>query len=168
MRCHLIVIGLMGTGKTTLGRVLAARLALPLRDSDAAIERETGRTVRELAAIEGHDAMHEREAESLLEALAEPTRTVICAAASTIEREECRVALRRAFVVWLHADPDIVAGRFGPGDHRPRFGLQPADLLERQVRQRSALFAAVADLSLDGAEDPQVNADRVVAALSDR
>ncbi len=158
----------MGTGKSTLGRLLAGRLGVPMRDSDAAIQGQTGQTVRELALTEGVDVMHEREARSLLDALDDPTRSVICAAASTIDRDDCRAALAGAFVVWLHADPAVLAGRFGRGDHRPRFGTTPAELLDRQARDRTARFRAAADLGLDATEPPETNAGRVLAALSDR
>lgn len=158
----------MGTGKSTVGRLVASRLGVPLRDSDAAIQGLTGQTVRELAATEGVDAMHEREARSLLDALGDPAPSVICAAASTIDREDCRAALAGAFVAWLQADPAVLAGRFGRRDHRPRFGTTPAALLERQARERTERFRAAADLELDATEPPAANAGRVLAALGDR
>lgn len=168
MDSHVVLVGLMGSGKSTLGRVLAARLDWPLRDSDAAIEGETGHTVRDLAVSEGIEAMHGREAANLLGALAEPGRSVICAAASTIDREDCRKALAGAFVVWLHADPAVLARRFRGSDHRPRFGSDPADVLDRQERARAHAFRAAADLELDGTGDPGANAERILAALGDR
>ena len=69
---HIVLMGLMGTGKTTTGRVLAGRLDWPMRDSDEAIEAATGRSVRELRDEIGTDAMHDLEATALLRALEAP------------------------------------------------------------------------------------------------
>src|SRR5258707_15898480 len=90
---HIAIIGLMGAGKTTVGRALAARLGWTWRDSDATIEAATGETVRQLRDEEGVDAMHGREAAALLTALAEDPPSVISAAASVIDVPECREAL---------------------------------------------------------------------------
>jgi shikimate kinase len=88
---HVVVVGLMGSGKTVVGRRLAASLGRPWRDSDREIEAATGLTVRQLRDRDGVDAMHALEARHLLEArAAEPS--VINAAASTIDVPGCRAA----------------------------------------------------------------------------
>ena len=165
MTSHVVLVGLMGAGKSTVGRVLADLLDVPLEDSDRAIEGSTGHTVAELALSEGVSAMHGREASDLLQALAEPPPTVISAAASTIDDENCRAALADAFVVWLRADPAVLARRFADQDHRPSLDSSPAILLARQDRARSALFRQVADLELDATAEPTANAERIAAAL---
>ena len=67
---HVALVGLMASGKTTVGRGLAEALDWPFSDSDASIERERGTTVRALADEVGVDAMHELEGAHLLQALA--------------------------------------------------------------------------------------------------
>ena len=89
---HIVLVGLMGSGKTTVGAALAAALGVPLRDSDADIERDTGLTGRDIAARDGIDALHALEARQLLDALDEPGTTVITAAASTLDDPACRVS----------------------------------------------------------------------------
>ncbi len=76
---HVVIIGLMGAGKTSVGRRLAERLGRTWRDSDADIEAATGATVRELRDREGVDAMHARESAQLLDALATTEPSVISA-----------------------------------------------------------------------------------------
>jgi shikimate kinase len=148
----LVVVGLMATGKTTVARLLAERLDLPFHDNDEEIEEATGgRTVAQLAASEGVEAMHHREAKQLLDALACPSPAVVAAAASVVDDAACMAALRRegVVVVWLRATVATMLGRFGSGPHRPSFGQPPGDLLNDQLRRRGPRFEAVARLVVD-------------------
>jgi len=165
--CHLVLVGLMGSGKTTVGRLVAADLGWPMRDSDTEIEAREGRTVRELDAALGTEAMHALEAEALLGALAAPDPGVICAAASVVDDEGCLAALRdpTLVVVWLRISPATAAARFESRGHRPRFGEDPAALLARQAAARESRFRSVADLELDADEAPADLAARVVDAV---
>jgi shikimate kinase len=164
---HVVVVGLMASGKTSVAAALAARLGRELRDSDADIAAATGRSVRELAATEGPDAMHDREAAHLLRALAADERAVIAAAASTIERDDCRRALAaRAVTVWLDVATDVLAARFAAGGHRPDFGRPVVQLLADQRARRAPLFAGSADVVVrDPDASPVEIADAVLAAL---
>jgi shikimate kinase len=164
---HLVVLGLMASGKTALATELAHRLDRPLHDSDTDIEAATGRTVRELAATEGPDAMHDREAAQLLDALATTAPAVIAAAASTVERVECRRAMAAALVVWLDVPTDVLAARFASRPHRPDFGRPVAELLAQQRARRGPLFEAVAGVVLrnDGDVAPEVLVEQVLALV---
>lgn len=148
---HVVLVGLMGSGKTTVGRALAAALGRPFSDSDRAISRETAKTVRELAEELGVEEMHELEAEHLLGALARPEPTVIAAAASTIEDPRCREALAApgVRVIWLRASPPALAGRFPQLRHRPRFGRRPRGLLAEQAAHRDPLYAALRPIVIE-------------------
>ena len=90
---HILLVGLMGAGKTTIGRELAGRLGRPFLDSDAQLAALGGRTAREIAAADGIERLHELEATALLAALDEPVPSVIAAAASVIEDPASRAAL---------------------------------------------------------------------------
>jgi probable F420-dependent oxidoreductase len=154
---HFVLVGLMGAGKTTVGRGLAEALGWPFNDSDAAIEREQGSTVRALADEIGVEAMHELEAAHLLRALADPGPSVIAAAASTIDDPECRAALTEPGIrtIWLKADPSVLARRFDRKRHRPRFGRAPAGLLAEQAREREPLFRSLHPVEIETAgKDP--------------
>lgn len=148
---HIVLVGLMGSGKTTVGAALATALGVPVRDSDTDIERETGMTGRQHAARDSIDALHALESRQLLEALERPGTTVISAAASTLDDPACRSALRdpKHLVVWLDASPAALATRLKPDDHRPAIGPDMAEVLERQVVQRTPSLREVADLRLD-------------------
>ncbi len=145
-----MLVGLMGSGKTTVGARVATALGWPLRDSDPEIEAREGRTVRELREAIGVDRMHAIESAHLLEGIAGREPAVIAAAASVIEDEACRDALSAAdvLVVWLRAAPSTLAGRFWERPHRPAFGADPETFLAERARRRDALFEEVADLQL--------------------
>jgi shikimate kinase len=151
---HVVLVGLMGTGKTSVGRVLAERLGRRLFDSDAIIEERTGRTVRQIFADDGEPAFRSLETDVLLEALDQPTPAVIAAAGGIILAEQNRVALQRApaKVVWLRAEPDSLIERVRTGLHRPLIDDDPAGTLRRMHQIREPLYREVADMiiSVDG------------------
>jgi shikimate kinase len=149
---HVVLVGLMGSGKTSVGRRIAAQLGWPYRDSDKDIEAATGLTARELGDRDGVDAMHALEAQLLLDALADRAASVISAAASTVEVPECRTAMRAPdiAVVWLRAAPEVLAKRFAAKDrHRPEFGSSPEAFLTEQAERRHPLFASLDPIVID-------------------
>lgn len=148
---HLALVGLMGVGKTTVGRLLAGSLHWPFADSDAAIEGREGASVREIQRRRGAPALHALEAAVLLEALREPGPSVICAAASTIEDERCRQALAQPDVlaVWLSATLETMVARYDRDPHRPRYAEGTRAALAAQVAARAALYASVAALTIE-------------------
>jgi len=144
---HLVLVGMMGVGKSTVARVVADRLGRRVFDSDAVIEARTGRTVREIFATDGEPAFRELESEVLLEALREPTPVVIAGAGGVVLSTTNRAALKGsgARVVWLCADPVTLVERVKGGGHRPLLDADPAGTLQRMFDEREALYREVAD-----------------------
>lgn len=165
---HVVLVGLMGSGKTTVGRILAARLGWPWRDSDAEIEVATGLTVRELRDRDGVESMHDLEAAQLLHALDEPGPSVISAAASVVDVEACRRALSNPdlAVVWLRGSPEVLADRFATGEHRPAYGALPRDFLADQAERREPWLRKLDPIVIDvDAIDAHEAATRAEEAL---
>ena len=144
---HVVLVGMMGVGKSSVGRSLAAELGRPLLDSDEMIESEVGRTVREIWADDGEAAFRALEAATLERALAEEEPSVIAAAGGGVLSERNRDALRSAdaHVVWLLADVDVLLERVRAGGHRPLLDDDPEGTLRRMYAERAALYQEVAD-----------------------
>jgi len=163
---HIVLVGMMGTGKTTVGTLLAKRLGRPFIDSDAEVEARTGRTVREIFETDGEAAYRPLETDALLDALASPVPAVIAAAGGVVLAERNRRALdeQAALVVWLRADPAVLAGRVRHHDHRPLLDNDPAAALARLAAERTPLYAQVADVIVDeGTKTPDEIADEILS-----
>lgn len=151
---HLVLVGMMGTGKSTVGRVLAERLDRELHDSDAMIEARTGQTVREIWKAVGEPAYRALETEVLIEALRREEPSVIAAAGGIVLRPENRELLKgdSAHVVWLVADVEVLVDRVSHGGHRPLLDDDPRGALTAMWNDRAELYREVADaiVSVDG------------------
>ena len=173
---HVVLIGLMGTGKTTIGVLVARRLSLRLLDGDALLAAWVGVEAVTMRDTAGEDALHRAESRILLEALAGQDPSVIAPAASVVDDPACRAALRAPgiAVAWLRADPAVLGQRFaaglapgGSGGYRPAYGEDPAAFLAAEARRRGVRFAACRPLVVvdTGRLDPGEAADRIVEAL---
>jgi shikimate kinase len=170
VRRHLVLVGMMGSGKTTVGRIVAERLGRAFFDSDEVIEARTGRTVREIFASEGEAAFRRLETQVLAEALARPEPSVIAAAGGTVLAAENRRAMRDGAqrVVWLRADPAALATRVAGGAHRPLLDDDPAGTLARLEAEREPLYGEVADAVIDTVDlRPNDVAERVLALVAE-
>jgi shikimate kinase len=171
---HVVLVGLMGSGKTTVGTIVARRLGLPFRDNDALLVAATGTAAATLRDRDGAEALHHAEARVLRDALASSIPTVIAAAAAVVDDRACRAALRDpgVAVAWLRADPSILGRRFeadagGTGAYRPAYGNDAGAFLAAQGHRRAARFAACRPVVVvdTGALGPDEAAERIVAAV---
>ncbi|MFO7960491.1 MAG: shikimate kinase [Nitriliruptoraceae bacterium] len=144
---RVVLLGMMGAGKTRTGSALAARLGWAFHDSDEEVEARTGATGADIAAEQGVAALHELEARILLDALEAEGPMVVSAAASVIDDHRCRAAMASAaLVVWLDAPMDVLARRVPSGPHRR---TQTPQAASASLAARERRFATIADLRLD-------------------
>ncbi len=161
---HVVLVGMMGSGKTSVGRQVAERLGRPFLDSDDQVESRTGRSVREIFETDGEAAYRKLESEALAAAVASRQPQVIAAAGGTVTQPANRERLRQAgTVVWLRATPHVLAERVRSGHHRPLLADDPLGTLSRLAEERHDLYREVADHVVDASGgDPAAVADRVV------
>lgn len=144
---HIVLVGMMGAGKSSVGRVLARKLHRPLLDSDELIEERTGRTVREIWSSDGEAAFRAIETETLLAMLADTEPAVVAAAGGVVLAEANRSALAAsdAHVVWLLANVELLVTRVKNGVHRPLLDDDPEGMLRQMYTDRESLYTEVAD-----------------------
>ncbi|MGA2835948.1 MAG: shikimate kinase [Acidimicrobiales bacterium] len=165
---RVVLVGMMGAGKTTIGRELAGRLGWRFLDSDAMVEASTGSTVAELFAQGGEAAFRAEESRVLAEALSGGSPAVVSAAGGTVLAADNRTLLAGAgTVVWLRADPATLATRVGTGAGRPLLGGDPAASLTALDSVRRPLYGEVADVIIDVDDlEPSRVVDRILAATA--
>lgn len=165
---HVVILGLMSAGKTSVGRRVAERLRRELIDGDVRLERASGGlTAADIADASGVEHLHALEAEIALEALREPVPAVIGPAASVIEVDAVRDALAEHVVVWLSAPAEHLAAKAGQKDHRPLLDDgDPLALFRHQIAVREPLIVPLADLVIEVTSMPKdAQADAIVALL---
>lgn len=160
------LVGMMGVGKTNVGRRLAARLGLPFRDADAEIERDAGCSIAEMFAREGEAEFRKRERRVIGRLLADVPAVLATGGGAFMDAETRRAMQGKAVSVWLRCDLPLLLRRLAACTDRPllRDG-DPAEILQRLMALRHPIYAE-ADLAFDSMdEDPEATTARVHAAL---
>ncbi len=146
----IVFIGMMGAGKSTLGRVLATSLSVPFYDSDRLIEVETGKSVAEIFTTKGEPAFRAIE-KSIILPLLDRAPSVIAVGGGAVTVPAIRSALlERAVVICLTAPVDVLLTRVGGGVGRPllQSGSSPREVLEQKIIEREMAYSG-AHITLD-------------------
>lgn len=161
-----MLIGMMGVGKSTVGRALASTLGWTYLDSDEQVHATTGRTVKEISMTDGADALHRFEDAALVAALDTRDPAVISVAGGAVLSQANRTLLKdERHVVWLRASIQTMAARIGNAGDRPFFDRHPLATIEALYDVRRPFYAEVATLTIDVDElDPGAVVERILAA----
>lgn len=147
---NIYLVGLMGAGKTTIGRQLARTLKIPFYDSDKAIEERTGVDIPTIFEFEGEEGFRNRE-QKMIQQLTEIKGIVMATGGGAVLREENRKLLsENGFVIYLHCDVDKLLERTRRDSQRPLLNTQdPKERLESLFDQRKPLYISIADFTID-------------------
>jgi shikimate kinase len=162
----IVLIGLMGAGKTSIGKRLAARLGLPFVDADHEIERAAGCTIQEIFDRFGEAGFRDGERRVIARLLEQPVQVLSTGGGAFMDAETRAMIRERGLSVWLRADLDLLVHRTARRDHRPllRQG-DPREVLGRLMEIRYPVYAE-ADLTVDSDDSPpEQTTERVLAAL---
>src|ERR1700757_1021881 len=163
----IVLVGLMGAGKTAIGKRLAAQLGLPFYDADQEIERAAGMPVAEIFRTHGQASFRAGE-KRVIERLLAKGRIVLAPGGGAFMDPETRRTIReRATSIWLRCPLPVLLQRVQGRTHRPLLNTgNPAETLARLSAERSPIYAQ-ADIIVDGSEDPpHVTTTNVITALN--
>jgi shikimate kinase len=161
---RLLLIGMMGVGKTTVGMLLAERLGWGYLDSDVQVAQATGHSVADIFSEDGEGAIRVQETRALMGAVSSRAPMVISVAGGAVLSEENRALLSRSgVVVWLRARPETSAERIGDGHERPPLGDDPAAALSALYEVRAPFYEKLASVTVDVDDlSPEAVAERVL------
>jgi len=152
---NIYLIGLMGVGKTTIGRQLARSLKLPFYDSDKSIEEKTGVDIPTIFEYEGEEGFRQRE-QKIIEQLTKLRGIVLATGGGAVISEQNRKSLQETgFVVYLYCSIERILQRTRRDTKRPLLQTEnPRERLQTLLNQREKLYLSCADFKIDSGKTP--------------
>jgi shikimate kinase len=165
----IVLVGLMGAGKSTVGRRLARRLGIPFVDADEEIERAADTDIAEIFERFGEPAFRDGERRVIARLLDGAPKVIATGGGAFMEERTRALILDRCIAIWLEADIETLAARVARRDTRPLLrGRDPRTAIEELAARRNPIYAeAHLKVSSDPVPHEQV-VDRIVAALAER
>lgn len=158
----LVLVGLMGAGKSTVGRRLAQTLKLPFRDADHEIEAAAGMTIPDIFSIHGEEYFRDGERRVIARLLQEGPMVLATGGGAFMNEETRQAIAEHGISIWLKADLDILMRRVRKRATRPLLqNPDPEGTMRRLMEVRYPIYA-MADITVDSHEAPH---DRVVADI---
>ena len=162
----LVLVGMMGAGKTSVGRRLAGVLGVSFRDADVEIETAAGCTINEIFERFGEPAFRSGERKVIARLLSDPPHVLAAGGGAFIDPETRQRIKEKAVSIWLRAPLDLLIQRVMRKDTRPLLrNTDSRATLERLLREREPIYAQ-ADIVVESDEGPHdVVVKRIIAAL---
>jgi len=163
----IVLVGLMGAGKTKIGRRLASRLHLPFFDSDTEIETAAGETIEEIFRYRGESVFRDGEHRVIARLLTGPLHVLATGGGAFMDPATRAAIAALGVSVWLRADLDVLHARVSRRSNRPLLQQpDPRAVLAELIERRHPVYAE-ADIVIDSGEGPaEATTTRVIAALA--
>lgn len=143
---NIVLVGLMGSGKSTVGRMSAQSLGFGFVDTDHLIISAANKTIPEIFASEGEAGFRKRETEALRSLIGQQRLVIATGGGIVTQPQNLEILKQLGFVVWLHADPMVLHRRTSHSLDRPLLRVgDPAETLRKLHEVRSVLYAQVCD-----------------------
>ena len=162
----LVLVGLMGAGKTCIGRELANRLGLPFVDADTEIETAAGCSIEDIFNMYGEVEFRAGERRVIARLMNDPVHILATGGGAFLDTKTRELVREKGISIWLRASLDLLVNRVSRRTNRPllKDGNQ-REILERLMEERYPTYEQ-ADIVVDsGREPPEITADRVVGEL---
>ncbi|WP_217631443.1 shikimate kinase AroK [Microbulbifer yueqingensis] len=168
MNRTIFLVGPMGAGKSTIGKMLAAELQLPFADSDKVLEERTGADIPWIFDVEGEEGFRRRESDVLRDLCTGPVRVVATGGGIVLAAENRRLLRKHGLVVYLQASIEQLLERTSKNANRPLLQVpDPRARIIELVRERDPLYREVADIVCDTDDcTPRQAAHRVAVQLA--
>jgi shikimate kinase len=161
------LVGLMGVGKSSVGRRLASALNLPFRDTDAEVEAAAGRSISDIFVDLGEEAFREGERRVIARLLDQPPHVLATGGGAFMNEQTRAVIKSQAVSVWLKADLDVLARRIARKDTRPLLaGKDPMIVLQAQADARYPIYSQADIVVETGDAAHHVTVEQVLNALA--
>ncbi len=163
------LVGMMGSGKSSVGRRLAARLGVPFKDADSEIERAAGCPIPEIFDRFGEGAFRDGERKVIARLLGEPPHVLATGGGAFVDASTRERLKESAVTVWIKAPVEVLLARVKRRDNRPLLrGDDPRGVLERLLAERTPIYQ-LADVTVESDDGPHSQAvDQILTALKAR
>ena len=164
----IVLVGLMGAGKSAIGRRLAARLGIRFVDADAEIEEAAGLSIEDIFEVHGEAAFRDGERRVLRRLLSEPACVIATGGGAFMDADTRALIKETGLSIWLRADLELLLARVSRRDNRPLLkGGDKREILETLIAERYPVYGE-ADITVDTEDGPHDQmVDKVIAAIGD-
>ncbi len=159
-----VLIGLMGAGKSAIGRRLAARLGLPFVDADSEIETAAGCSIEDIFSLHGEAAFRDCERRVIARLLSGPPHVLATGGGAFMDSETRKCVQEQTVSVWLRADLDVLVDRVSRRDNRPLLkNGDKREILSRLMAERHPVYAE-ADIVVDSRDAPHKSVVKTIVS----
>ena len=164
----IVLVGLMGAGKTSIGRRLAQQLRLPFVDADAEIEAAAGSSIEEIFQRHGEAAFRDGERRVIARLLDRPVQVLATGGGAFMDPATRALIQARCLSIWLRASLPLMLARVARRNNRPLLKTgDPGAILEKLIAERYPVYAE-ADITVDSIDGPpELTLEQVTTALAD-